>query len=77
MPKQNTAETAAPVARFWRLPKVRDYTALSRSTILRAIDAGAFPRPVRLGANSIAWDSTEVEKWCAARIAERDEGAAQ
>ena len=70
---KQTAST--PVARFWRLPMVREYTALSRSTLLRGVDAGTFPRPVRLGANSVAWDSTEVIKWAADRIAARDQVA--
>lgn len=62
---------------FWRLPKVIEFTALSRSTILRKIDAKQFPRPVRLGTGSaVAWPSHEVMAWAAARIAERDEAAA-
>ncbi len=32
-----------------------------------------FPKPVRLGRNSIAFVESEVEAWIKARIAERDE----
>ena len=32
-----------------------------------------FPKPVRLGANSIAFVESEIEQWLQARIAERDE----
>lgn len=61
---------------FWRLPLVIKSTGLSRSTILRKVDAGEFPRPVRLSANSVAWVAAEVERWAADRIAERDSRAA-
>ena len=32
-----------------------------------------FPKPVRLGTNSIAFVESEIEAWLKARIAERDE----
>lgn len=61
----------APAARFWRLPKVREYLGISRSTLLRAVDAGEFPRPVKLTANTVAWPVAEVERWAAERIEAR------
>ena len=66
------AADAAPAARFWRLPKVREYLGISRSTLLRAVDAGEFPRPVKLTANCVAWPAAEVEAWAAKRIAARN-----
>lgn len=59
-------------ARFWRLPLVIKYTGLSRSTILRAVDSGEFPRPVKLTPNCVAWPVAEVEAWAAKRIAARN-----
>lgn len=61
-----------PTAALWRLPAVCAYNQFSRSTLLRKVAAGEFPRPIRLGANSIAWPAAEVIAWAAARIAERD-----
>lgn len=55
--------------RFLRLPTVMDMVGRSRTTIYRDVQAGLFPAPVRIGARSIAWDSTEIEKWQAERIA--------
>lgn len=55
--------------RFLRLPTVMDMVGRSRTTIYRDVQAGLFPAPVRIGARSIAWDSTEIEKWQAQRIA--------
>lgn len=55
--------------RFLRLPTVMDMVGRSRTTIYRDVQAGLFPAPVRIGARSIAWDSTEIERWQAERIA--------
>ena len=40
--------------------------------ILRLEKQGKFPRRVQVGANRVAWLSSEVEAWVAARVAERD-----
>lgn len=51
---------------FLRLPDVIRRTALSRATIYRKIDRGEFPKPERLGANSVAWYESDVAAWVAA-----------
>lgn len=65
-----------PAATVWRLPAVSTFTGRSRSSILRDVPEGRFPRPIKLGENSVGWLRTEVEKWLADRIAERDRVAA-
>jgi prophage regulatory protein len=42
-------------------------TALPRSTLYRKIAHDEFPRPVRLGKNSVAWRSDEVQNWINSR----------
>lgn len=60
-----------------RLPGVIARTGLSRSTLYRLASLGQFPRPIKLGERSSAWNSTEIDAWIADRIAARDrEGAA-
>ena len=59
-----------------RLPSVKARTGLSRSEIYRRIAAKTFPVPVKLGERASAWDSSEVDRWIADRIAERDAKAA-
>jgi len=54
-----------------RRKEVERLTALSRSRIYFLMEAGNFPRPVRLGTMSVAWVETEVREWIADRIAER------
>lgn len=63
-------------ATVWRLPAVATFTSRSRSSILRDIPEGRFPRPIKLGENSVGWLRVEVEKWLADRIAERDKAVA-
>lgn len=43
----------------------------SDAQIYRKIKDGSFPRPIRLGANRVAWPENEIDDWINARIAER------
>lgn len=61
--------------RLERLPSVKVRTGQSRATIYRGSAAGTLPKPVKIGARSIAFIAVEVDQWIAARTAERD-GAA-
>ena len=54
-------------ARILRLPDVRKLLGLHKSTIYRMIERGEFPRPIRLGPNSVGWVRTEIENWIASR----------
>ena len=42
-------------------------TGLGRSTILRMVQAGEFPAPVRLGQRAVAWHLDEVLRWLESR----------
>jgi prophage regulatory protein len=53
---------------FLRLPKVKEKTGLSRSTIYLAISRGTFPPPVSLGARSVGWIDADVDEWIQQRI---------
>lgn len=44
---------------------LRQLTRLSKTTIYREIRRGAFPKPLRLARNRIAWKQTEVLNWIA------------
>jgi prophage regulatory protein len=55
------------MSRFLRLPEVMELTGLSRATIYRYADDGAFPRPVKLTKRAVGWKSDEVEAWLSAR----------
>ena len=49
--------------RLLRRPEVEKLTHLSRSAIYARMKAGTFPPPLRLGANSVAWRATDIERW--------------
>jgi prophage regulatory protein len=53
-----------------RRRKVEELTALSRSRIYALIALDEFPKPIRLGAMSVAWLETEVHEWIEHRIAD-------
>ena len=46
-----------------RLPEVVKVTSLSRSTIYLKISKGQFPQGIKLSERTVAWKSTDIEKW--------------
>jgi prophage regulatory protein len=48
---------------FLRLPAVIEHVGKSRSAIYRDIQAGTFPAPIRIGAQSVAWDESAIVAW--------------
>ena len=70
----NKEQAAAP--QLLRISQVKAKTGLSRSGIYRLTAQGDFPRRIKLTERASAWNSIEVEKWVADRIAARDQGGA-
>ena len=56
-------------AQFIRLPQVKEITSLSKSSIYRLMEDGDFPKQVVLGARSVVWVKSQVEDWCAQKVA--------
>lgn len=50
-------------SRLIRAAEVYDRTALSRASIWRRVREGAFPKPVTLGYNRIAWVEADIDEW--------------
>lgn len=69
--KQKTATSIAR-QRFLRMPAVREKTGLGRDSLYRLAHAGKFPKPIKISDRASAWLESEVDQWCASRIAERD-----
>lgn len=44
---------------------------ISSATMWRTINAGGFPKPVRIGKRRVAWLQTEIDDWLAERMEER------
>ncbi|WP_069052082.1 helix-turn-helix transcriptional regulator [Blastomonas sp. RAC04] len=49
--------------RFLRLNTVLDRTGLSRATLYRKIQAGTFPRQVKLAERCCGWRESSIEEW--------------
>jgi prophage regulatory protein len=60
---QQAPNTADKPDRILRLPAVLDRTGLSRSTLYRKIQQGAFPRQIALSARCAGWRESAVEAW--------------
>ena len=46
-----------------RLRQVEEITGLSRSSIYRRMQAGEFPRPVKIGSTAVRWSEGEIVAW--------------
>ena len=57
-----------------RRPQVEELLGLKRSTIYDKLNRKSprydptFPRPIRLGGNSVGWDSVALDRWIADRV---------
>jgi len=60
--------------RLLRWPQVKALVGLSRTTVWRLVRAGAFPAPVKLSGNAIAWRASAVSDWIASRTPTRTSG---
>ncbi len=50
-----------------RRPAVEAATGLSRSSLYAMMDAGEFPRPIRIGKRAVAWPESAIAEWLAER----------
>lgn len=49
--------------RLIRLPEVTRITGASKSSIYRWMEAGTFPRAVKIGPKAIAWPASVIANW--------------
>lgn len=65
--------------RILRLREVMRLTGLSKTTIYRRYRDGTFPRPLKLGPQSVGWRRREILEWIESRprsgAAADDDGA--
>ncbi|TAN11541.1 MAG: AlpA family phage regulatory protein [Burkholderiaceae bacterium] len=65
------------VAGFIPLRGVCNTTTKSKPTIYRWVREGIFPAPVKIGPNSVAWRTEDVQAWARDPQAWREARAAQ
>ncbi len=51
-----------------RRPAVEEMTGLSRTSIYDQMNAGTFPRAVKIGPGAVAWAQSSIQKWIQERI---------
>lgn len=57
-----------------RIFEVADRTGLARSSIYAKIQAGDFPRPIKLSTRSVGWLEADVNQWIERQISRSREG---
>lgn len=67
-----TANTNPTSPELLRLRPLMVRMGLSRSTIYRLIATKGFPKPIQLGAASVAWVSDEIDAWIRQQIEHRN-----
>ncbi len=50
-----------------KLKEISSLTKLSSSTIYRLVQAGEFPKPIKLAAHASGWLESDIEDWIQAR----------
>lgn len=58
------------VNKIVRLKQAISATGLSRSSIYLYINAGTFPKPIKLGERSIGFLESELNEWIDSKVAE-------
>lgn len=62
--------------RLIRMPEVQNLTGMGRTTIYTAMERYGFPKPIKLGARSVAWRPSDIAAWIETRVSELPERAA-
>jgi prophage regulatory protein len=63
-----TERNGAEDRSLMRLPEVKAFTGLSKSSVYGQIREATFPAPVRVGARAVAWRRSEVRQWAEERV---------
>lgn len=61
-----------PTERFIRIGDVSSMVGLGKTTIYKYVSNNAFPAPVAIGGNRVAWLESEVLNWMRERVAARE-----
>jgi len=56
--------------RILKRPEVEATTGLKRSSIYAKMEAGTFPKSVKLSQRSVGWIEAEIQSWLQDRISE-------
>ena len=51
-----------------RLPQVKAFTGLSKSTIYARITEGTFPKQISIGPRLVVWVESDIQNWIAEQV---------
>ncbi|MGH1414085.1 MAG: helix-turn-helix transcriptional regulator [Pelagimonas sp.] len=60
-------QRSSKLKKLIRMPEVMSMTGLGRSTIYNKVQAGEFPRPLKISHRHVAWDMHDVLSWIESR----------
>ncbi|NOJ11286.1 helix-turn-helix transcriptional regulator [Vibrio splendidus] len=75
--EMNNIKQPPTTSRLMRLKEVTQITGISRSSLYKYLNEGKFPRPVSLGARSVAWVDHEIQAWITTKMKQRNNKAIQ
>ena len=58
---------ASPAPRIVRMPEVVERIGISRGSVYRMMNAGQFPKSVKLSERAIGWRESDLNDWLASR----------
>jgi prophage regulatory protein len=61
--------------RLLKRSQVAAKVGLERSAIYAKLQRGEFPKPIAIGRKSVRWLESDIDKWIAERVRQRDKGA--
>ena len=65
----NTQQQQAPKkSRLIRLPEVKTRVGICKTGIYARMNAGTFPKKVKLGPRSVAWIESDIDDWISNRV---------
>lgn len=67
--RNQTALAERADLKILRRRQVEARTGLPRSTIYAGVNAGTFPKPIKLGVQSVGWLESSINNWIEERIA--------
>jgi prophage regulatory protein len=68
MPDVSSEGRSHMVQKFYRRREVEQLTGLPTSTLYDEMRQGRFPKPIKLGARTVAWLESDIAKWQKATI---------
>lgn len=51
-----------------RLPAVKEFCGLGKTSIYEGVNAGTFPAPVKLSGRAVGWLESELMAWLESRV---------